>query len=184
MATDNKGVMVYLPSDLEEVLEKYCTENKITRKNKDGEPMPSMGTGIVHYLRSHLLGEVPSNAPNGFTLDEVRSLVDKAIEPLFNNMLEMQSEIADLREQLERVPPAATTSPTAKKPQPTAIRTASAPHEDGRIEFKAFAQNHGLTITRGDSAGDVKAALKNAGLADQYQYNSTIRAFYEVGNDD
>jgi hypothetical protein len=190
MATDNKGVMVYLPSDLEEVLEKYCTENKITRKNKDGEPVPSMGTGIVHYLRSHLLGEVPSNVPNGFTLDDVRSLIDQAIDPLTSDLVNIQSQIidrdnwddlkadvADLREQLDRSPVATT---MAKKPQPTA----SAQHEDGRIEFKAFAQNHGLTITRGDSAGDVKAALNNAGLADRYQYNSTNRVFYEVGNDD
>jgi hypothetical protein len=130
MATDNKGVMVYLPSDLEEVLEKYCTENKITRKNKDGEPVPSMGTGIVHYLRSHLLGEVPSNVPNGFTLDDVRSLIDQAIDPLTSDLVNIQSQIidqdnwddlkadvADLREQLAQLT-------TTKKSQPTTIKTA------------------------------------------------------------
>jgi hypothetical protein len=97
MATDNKGVMVYLPSDLEEVLEKYCTENKITRKNKDGDPMPSMGTGIVHYLRSHLLGEVPSNTPNGFTLNDVRSLIDQAIKTDSPQWDELKGEVDHLR---------------------------------------------------------------------------------------
>jgi hypothetical protein len=116
MATDNKGVMVYLPLDLEEVLEKYCTENKITRKNKDGEPVPSMGTGIVHYLRSHLLGEVPSTKPNGFSIDDVRSLIDQAIDPLTSDLVNLQTksidrdnlddltaDVADLREQLTQL---------------------------------------------------------------------------------
>ena len=96
MATDNKGVMVYLPSDLEEVLEKYCTENKITRKNKDGEPVPSMGTGIVHYLRSHLLGIVPSTllaGVGGLSEDDVRSLIDQAINPLTSDLVSIQSQI-------------------------------------------------------------------------------------------
>jgi hypothetical protein len=140
MATDNKGVMVYLPSDLEEVLEKYCTENKITRKNKDGEPVPSMGTGIVHYLRSHLLGEVPSNVPNGFTLDDVRSLIDQAINPLTSDFVDLQSQsigrdnwddlkadVADLREQLTQL-----ITTTAKKPHSPAIRTPSASMEPSK----------------------------------------------------
>jgi hypothetical protein len=37
----------------------YCTENSITRKGKDGEPVTSMGTGIIHYLKKHLLGIAP-----------------------------------------------------------------------------------------------------------------------------
>jgi hypothetical protein len=56
MATENKGVMVYLPLELEKVVEEYCTQNNITRKNKDGEVFPSLGTGIVQYLKSQLLG--------------------------------------------------------------------------------------------------------------------------------
>ena len=52
MATENKGVMVYLPPDLERVVEQYCTDNNISRKNKDGEIFPSLGTGIVQYLKS------------------------------------------------------------------------------------------------------------------------------------
>jgi hypothetical protein len=138
MATDNKGVMVYLPSDLEEVLEKYCTENKITRKNKDGEPVPSMGTGIVHYLRSHLLGEVPSNVPNGFTLDDVRSLIDQAINPLTSDLVDLQSQsidrdnwedfkadVADLREQLTQL-----ITTTAKKPTIKTALTTTEPSKD------------------------------------------------------
>lgn len=56
MATENKGVMVYLPPELEKVIEKYCTQNNITRKNKEGEAFPSLGTGIVQYLKNQLLG--------------------------------------------------------------------------------------------------------------------------------
>ncbi len=56
MATENKGVMVYLPPELEKVIEEYCTQNNITRKNKGGETFPSLGTGIVQYLKNQLLG--------------------------------------------------------------------------------------------------------------------------------
>ena len=80
MATDNKGVMVYLPPDLEAVLEKYCIENKITRKTKDGGVVPSMGTGIVQYLKSQLLGIASSNM-SGVTLtrDDVQVMIDETM---------------------------------------------------------------------------------------------------------
>ena len=124
MATDNKGVMVYLPPDLEEVLEKYCTENNITRKNRDGEPVPSMGTGIVQYLKSHLLGislgnisgtgltrdEVleliknsgTSNVPDdGLSIDRVteiaRSEVELVTAPIFDDLLNLQSQLAEVK---------------------------------------------------------------------------------------
>jgi hypothetical protein len=114
MATDNKGVMVYLPRDVEEVLEKYCTENNITRKNKDGEPVPSMGTGIVQYLKSHLLGIAPSKMAgtiltkddvleliresiasdaigNGLTAEEARAIAESAIEQALTPIKELLS---------------------------------------------------------------------------------------------
>jgi hypothetical protein len=172
MATDNKGVMVYLPSDLEEVLEKYCTENKITRKNKDGEPVPSMGTGIVHYLRSHLLGEVPSNVPNGFTLDDVRSLIDQAIDPLTSDLVNIQSQIidrdnwddlkadvADLREQLTQL-----ITTTAKKPHLPAIRTPSASMEPSKdIQAKINLLEDDLKLFARVESG-IEKELSNAEL--------------------
>jgi hypothetical protein len=124
MATDNKGVMVYLPPDLEEVLEKYCTENNITRKNRDGEPVPSMGTGIVQYLKSHLLGISLGNVSSlGLTRDEVlelikdsgtsnvsgdglsidrvteiaRSEVELVTAPMFDDLLNLQSQLAEVK---------------------------------------------------------------------------------------
>ncbi len=57
MATENKGVMVYLPQELETLLEEYCLERKITRKTRDGHVFASLGTGIVQYLKSQLLGD-------------------------------------------------------------------------------------------------------------------------------
>jgi DNA-binding CsgD family transcriptional regulator len=59
MATDNRGVMVYLTPELERGLEQYCIDNKITRKNKDGDILPSLGTGIIQYLNSAVLGISP-----------------------------------------------------------------------------------------------------------------------------
>jgi hypothetical protein len=61
MATDNKNVTIYLPVDVEEAVSKYCIENNITRRNQKGEVVPSIGTGIVQYLKSTLLKDLPKN---------------------------------------------------------------------------------------------------------------------------
>lgn len=65
MATDNRGVMVYLNPELEKKIEQYCIDNDITRKNKDGAVLPSLGTGILQYLKSQLLSPLPSPVLNG-----------------------------------------------------------------------------------------------------------------------
>ena len=79
MATQNRGVMVYLPSDLEAKITAYCTEQNITRKDKQGNTATSLGSGIVTYLKSHLLGDIPrplSDRPDlGLTRSEVLDLI-------------------------------------------------------------------------------------------------------------
>ena len=62
MATDNRGVMVYLNPELEKELEQYCIDNDITRKNKEGVVLPSLGTGILQYLKSTLLSAASRTA--------------------------------------------------------------------------------------------------------------------------
>jgi DNA-binding NarL/FixJ family response regulator len=57
MATDNRGVMVYLNPELESKIAQYCIDNDITRKNKEGIVLPALGTGILQYLKSQLLSE-------------------------------------------------------------------------------------------------------------------------------
>ncbi len=91
MATDNRGVMVYLNPELEKELERYCIENDITRKNKKGVVLPSLGTGILQYLKSTLLNTVPYLSPStslndspsnrlstGLTKDEILELISKS----------------------------------------------------------------------------------------------------------
>ena len=51
--------MVYLSVELEIEIEQYCIKNDITRKHKNGAVLPSLGTGIVHYLKSTLLSASP-----------------------------------------------------------------------------------------------------------------------------
>ena len=79
MSTQNRGVMVYLPSELEAKIAEYCTEYNITRRDKQGNLATSLGSGIVAYLKSQLLGDLPrtvSNRPvNGLTKEEVLDLI-------------------------------------------------------------------------------------------------------------
>ncbi len=79
MATDNRGVMVYLPSEVEAKMVEYCTECNITRKDKQGNIVTSLGSGIVAYLKSQLLSNIPrsvSDRPTtGLTRAEVLDLI-------------------------------------------------------------------------------------------------------------
>jgi hypothetical protein len=64
MATDNRGVMVYLNPELESKIAQYCIDNDITRKNKEGIVLPALGTGILQYLKSQLLSERARISPS------------------------------------------------------------------------------------------------------------------------
>lgn len=131
MATENKGVMVYLPKEVEEYITEFCTEYNITRKDKEGNTLPSLGTGIVTYLKSKMSGESPSDVlakpkslVNGLTKDEVLDLIREygtsdtpsngltkaeviaQIEPLAASLEELetytQNQFKAVREELEQ----------------------------------------------------------------------------------
>jgi hypothetical protein len=100
MATDNKGVMVYITPELETVLEKYCIERNITRKTRDGHVFASLGTGIVQYLKSQLLG-IESNSGialgAALTKDDVLELIRENNTSTSPNieLVDIQKLIAD-----------------------------------------------------------------------------------------
>ncbi len=79
MATDNRGVMVYLPSEIEAKMNEYCTQYNITREDKQGNIVTSLGRGIIAYLKSQLLGDISravSDRPIiGLTREEVLDLI-------------------------------------------------------------------------------------------------------------
>ena len=69
MATSKKAISAYLPSDVEECLNKYCTEYDITRKDKSGEIKPALGTAVVEILKRFFSDEnVPSPLPDNVPL--------------------------------------------------------------------------------------------------------------------
>jgi hypothetical protein len=99
MATDNKGIMVYLAPELVEAIANYCLENGITRRIGSDEAAPSLGTGIAHYLKSTILNTVPTpakiivpteeyNNNTGLTKEEVIDLIDE-----YNNNNRLDDEI-------------------------------------------------------------------------------------------
>lgn len=88
MATDNKGIMVYLTPDLVDAISQYCLDNGITRKIGDDEAAPSLGTGIAHYLKSTIINTVPVLPKNIVPIQEYN-----------NNVGLSKEEITDLIEQ-------------------------------------------------------------------------------------
>jgi type II secretory pathway component PulM len=80
MATENRGVTIYLPPELEEIFEQYCIDNHISRKSKDCDAAPSLGKGILHYLKNQLLGNGSTNAAStGLKRNDLLQLVKESL---------------------------------------------------------------------------------------------------------
>jgi hypothetical protein len=172
MATDNRGVMVYLPSDVEEVLERYCTENNITRKNKGGEPMPSLGTGIVQYLKSQLFGMSPGNAPSaGLTREEVLELINQ----------EVQRAIALAEQPVPGTPHAAapTEAPKSKRGRRPSVKP---PLTAPTLTFSEVNERYKLRLNSTLKTGEIQAEIAAAGYSDRLQYISQGRKFVELSH--
>lgn len=113
MATDNKGIMVYLTPDLVDAIGQYCLDNDITRKIGGDEAAPSLGTGIAHYLKSTILNTVPLPSDNivptkkysndiGLSEEKITDLIQK-----YNNNSGLSEEkVTDLiEEKIATLPP-------------------------------------------------------------------------------
>lgn len=130
MATENKGVTVYLPPEVEEYLTKYCEEYGITRKTKEGAMVPSLGTGVVTYLKEKIFGDDPTargNAPSkalssGLSEDEVRAIADSAIEqalvPIRDRLSLMESAGNPITQQSPPAPAPTAEASTPGEPLP------------------------------------------------------------------
>jgi biotin operon repressor len=147
MATENRGVMVYLPPEVEEYITNFCTEYNITRKDKEGNILPSLGTGVVTYLKSKISGESPDDiltkpskvSSNGLTKDEVLDLIREyntselpshlpltvdAIDTRINTALApIQDDIERLKQAVSRRVESSETTATSKQPKPEGALT-------------------------------------------------------------
>ena len=91
MATDRRAITSYLPDDLESKLIKYCSDYSITRKDKDGNVVPSMGTGIVEILKLFFnQDELPSPIPSKVSLGalELSALKDNLLKYIDSKLSE------------------------------------------------------------------------------------------------
>jgi hypothetical protein len=93
MTTQNKAVTCYLPKDIEDFITGYCNEYGITRKDKEGNIYPSLGTGIIELLK--LLAYTPElvsspildTVPSKFSEDAIEKKIDEILEKKLSNHL-------------------------------------------------------------------------------------------------
>lgn len=91
MATENKSVMCYLPEDIERYIIQYCTEYNITRKDKEGNIKPALGTAVVDILKRFFISEVPTLDPGEVVS---RSEFEEAITTLQEKFEQMEEKYA------------------------------------------------------------------------------------------
>jgi hypothetical protein len=109
MTTQNKAVTCYLPKDIEDFITGYCNEYGITRKDKEGETLPSLGTGIIELLKllaynpelvsSPILDTVPSK----FSEDAIEKKIDEILEKKLNSPDTVPSQVTDLEGKVESI---------------------------------------------------------------------------------
>ena len=110
MTTQNKAVTTYLPKDIEEFITGYCNEYGITRKDKEGNIYPSLGTGIIELLKllaynpelvsSPILDTVPSK----FSEDAIEKKIDEILEKKLSHLpTNVPSQVTDLEGKVESI---------------------------------------------------------------------------------
>jgi hypothetical protein len=93
MTTQNKAVTCYLPKDIEDFITGYCNEYGITRKDKEGNIYPSLGTGIIELLKllaynPELVGSpILDTVPSKFSEDAIEKKIDEILEKKLSNHL-------------------------------------------------------------------------------------------------
>ncbi len=204
MATDNKGVMVYLPKEVEEYITEFCTEYNITRKDKEGNILPSLGTGIVTYLKSKMSGESPddviarpskslgngltkdevldlireyctSDTPsNGLTREEVLDLIGASIIPTGETLEQLKGEIAALERTINDVVDKPSTQ-TKSTSEALDLSTAT------EASWGAFHQALGLEPINGKKSTELGAIATTSATEigfEGWKYNSNRQRFF------
>jgi hypothetical protein len=176
MATENKGVMVYLPKEVEEYITEFCTEYSITRKDKEGNILPSLGTGIVTYLKSQMSGESPgeyiaksSKLPsNLLSKDEVLDLVNEyLISHLPSNGLS-KDEVLDLIKQ------SVTNNHSPQLIGARDIEVALEPIKESVSELEAYTQSQFAAVR-----DELKKAIGDRVATDTIANQTTVPQIFE-----
>jgi len=93
VTTNNKAVTVYLPKDVEDFCTRYCNEYGITRKDKEGNTLPSLGTGIIELLKllaynPEIVGSpILDTVPSKFSEEALERKIDEILEKKLSNHL-------------------------------------------------------------------------------------------------
>jgi hypothetical protein len=109
MTTNNKAVTCYLPKDIEDFITGYCNQYGITRKDKEGETLPSLGTGIIELLKllaytPELVGSpILDTVPSKFSEDAIEKKIDEILEKKLNSPDTVPSQVTDLEGKVESI---------------------------------------------------------------------------------
>lgn len=107
MTTQNKAVTCYLPKDIEDFITGYCTEYSITRKDKEGNVYPSLGTGIIELLKllaynPELVGSpLPDTVPSTISEAAIEKKIEDILEKKLSNLPDNVPSIEVLKDRLD-----------------------------------------------------------------------------------
>ena len=107
MTTQNKAVTVYLPKNVEDFITGYCNEYGITRRDKEGNTLPSLGTGIIELLRQlacnpDLVGSpLPDTVPSTISEAAIEKKIEDILEKKLSNLPDNVPSIEVLKDRLD-----------------------------------------------------------------------------------
>lgn len=190
MATENKGVMVYLPKEVEEYITEFCTENNITRKDREGNVQAALGTGIVRFLECQMSGKNPSDVlakrsrgGAGLSRDEAIELIQQSITSHSPSTGLNRNEVIELIQQsvTSHSPSTGLTKDEVVELIQQASNRLLAQIEDKGTPWGAFHKLLGLkSPTRNSENGKIAVNLAKEKWGEVWVLNSTTSKFTKI----
>ena len=132
MTTERKAVTIYLPDNLVEYITQYCTSNEVIGKNKNGEIVPRLATGIVDLLKIVANTPVDELSTNDtITKWRLSPIAKNEIEAIKKQLVIIEDRLTTIENSTSKVPDYNITGAVPEKiEEPRIVETETAKLEE------------------------------------------------------